>query len=457
MSPIKNWHLARRDLLKSLGVGAACLPLLRSSNVWGAPTVNKKLLIVATSEGYRMKDWAPNTGSLMGQTLPFSTAALEAVKGDVIIMPDLSNPGFSGSGGGGGHGSYGSIYWGLDAGNKASYKEPTGKTLDQQVAAGLPRPASGRLSIPTAVQINRSPQSSPAPGSSRCFWLGKGQPINPILDPYSLYGEIFANATPPAGGGMVDQAAVNKLMMRRKSILDNVVRELEVFKSRLGTDDRMAVDAHHQAVRDLETQLQGGGGVSVNCSKMPPGQMIDLNDALQYPNIYKAHVNLIASAFKCGVTQVATIQLSDSSGNNINFAFVDGIPPKGTGYKSPFRNYHDVGHNPVLGGVDHKRIVDRWMMQQLADIITLFKGINEDGGTMLDNSAILFGNHMQDGSNHDETKIPWVLAGKCGGYFATGQCPDSAGKPLNGVMTDICQAMGVPSIYGNTWAGLHKV
>src|SRR5205814_4745031 len=127
-----------------------------------------------------------------------------------------------------------------------------------------------------------------------------------------------------------------------------------------------------------------GGGISVNCSKMAPGAMIDLNDGLKYGEIAKAHMNLATAALKCGVTRVATLQMSDSSGNNLNFGFVEGIPPKGTGYKSPFRNYHDLGHNPVLGGTDHKRIVDRWMMQQLADVATLWKGIAEGSGTMLD-------------------------------------------------------------------------
>jgi hypothetical protein len=449
---MKNWHLARRDLLKGLGVGAACLPLLRSTNTWGAPAAAKKFVLIATSEGYRMKDWAPSTGALAGQTLPFSLTPLEPHKADVIIMPDLGNPGFSGSGGGGGHGSYGSIYWGLDAGNKTSYKEPTGKTLDQTIAAGLPKSASGVASLALAVQLNRSPQSSSAPGSSRCFWLGKGQPINPVLDPYAVYTQIFAGA---AANPNVDMGTVTKLMVRRKSILDNVSRELEAFKARLGTDDRVSVDAHQQAIRDLETQLQGGG-VSVNCGKGVPATMIDLNDGAKYPDILKAHMGLIASALKCGVTQVGTLQLSDSSGNNINFGFVPGVPAKGTGYKSPFRNYHDLGHNPVLAGMDHKRIVDQWCMQQFADMIALFKSVPEDGGTMLDNSVILFGNHMQDGSNHDETKIPWALAGSGGGYFATGQCPASAGKPLNGVMTDICNAFGVQSPYGATWGGLKK-
>ena len=150
------------------------------------------------------------------------------------------------------------------------------------------------------------------------------------------------------------------------------------------------------------------------------------------------------------------MQLSDSSGNNINFAFVEGVPAQGTGYKSQFRNYHDVGHNPVMNGVDHKRIVDRWMMEQFAHLITEMKAVPDEGGTLLDNSLILWGNHMQDGSNHIAGKIPWLLAGKCGGYFNVGQCLPSAGKPLNGVMSDICLAFGVQPAFGATWAGLKR-
>jgi hypothetical protein len=453
MKMMRNWSLARRDLLKGLGVGAACLPLLRARPAKAASP--KRFVVFASSEGYRMNDWAPRTGSLMGQTLPFSTAPLEPHKGDVIILPDLSNPGFSGTGGGGGHGSYGCVYWGLEPGVKGSYKEPKSKTVDQVIGSGLPKTDSGRVTLPLHVQLNRAPQSSPAPGSSRCFWLGRGQPINPIGDPYATYMEIFGGAmvgTP--GNGGADDPAIKRLMTQRKSILDYVGRNLEAFKARLGSDDRQSIDAHYASVRDLEKQLASAGtGASAACGGTP-GQMIDLNDGLKYPDILKAHMKLVVQALKCGVTHVATIQLSDSSGNNINFAFVEGIPARGTGYKTAFRNFHDVGHNPTLNGVDHKRIVDRWMMQQFADFITDLKAVPEPEGTMLDNSVVLFGNHMQDGSNHDENKIPWALAGKGGGYFQTGQCAPSAGKPLNGVMTDICQAMGVESPFGPTWPGL---
>lgn len=461
-STTKNWKLARRDVLKGLGVGAACLPLLRTQQVKAQGATKKRFICILTSEGYRMKDWQPATGPLAGQTLPFSTAPLEPHKNDIILLPDLANPGFTGTGGGGGHGSYGSIFWGLDMGIKGSYKQPSGKTIDQQVGHGLPKPASGRVTLPLHVQLDRSPQSAPAPGSSRCFWLGKGQPINPIGDPYAIYKEIFGGgetATPMGGGaGGAEDPQIKKLMLQRKSMLDYVGRNLESFKARLGSEDRTSIEAHFQSVRDLETQLQSagaGGGAGGKCGGTP-GQMINLNDGLSYPLILKAHSNLMVQALKCGITNVATLQLSDSSGNNINFAFVEGIPARGTGYKTAFRNYHDVGHNPVMNGIDHKRIVDRWMMQQLANLIADMKAVQEEGGTLLDNSVVLFGNHMQDGSNHDEYKIPWVLAGKCGGYFNTGHCPPSAGKPLNGVMSDICLAMGVPAIYGSPWPGVKK-
>jgi hypothetical protein len=454
MKMINDWSLKRRDLIKGLGVGFAALPLLRARPAKAATT--KRLVIFANSEGYRMKDWAPPTGPL--GTLPFATAPLEPHKDDIIILPDLSNPGFSGPGGGGGHGSYGSIYWGLEAGVKGSYKEPKSKTLDQFVGAGLPKPESGRITLPLHVHLNRAPQSSPAPGSSRCFWLGRGQPINPIGDPYATYMEIFGGA--PVGGGAnggAEDPAIKKLMSQRKSILDYVGKNLDAFKQRLGAEDKMSIEAHFNSVRDLEKQLQSAGSVSAACGGMP-GQMIDLNDGLKYGEILKAQMKLVVQAIKCGVTHVATIQLSDSSGNNLNFGFVPGIPAKGTGYKSQYRNFHDLGHNPVMGGEDHKRIVDRWMMQQLADIMTDMKAIPEETGTLLDNTVILFGNHMQDGSNHDENKIPWIVAtGKAGGYFNTGQCAPSAGKPLNGVMTDIVQACGVAdSPFGATWPGLRK-
>jgi hypothetical protein len=444
-----DWALARRDLLKAMGVGAACLPLLSAGRAKAAGTMSqRKLIVILTSEGYRQQFWKPQAGPLAGQTLPDTLAPLEPHKADLIVMPDLNNVGF-GTGASGGHGSYGSIFYGLEPG-KVSYKRPKGSSFDQVIAAGLPKNPSGRSMLATHIQLERSPQSNPStPASNRCFWLN-GQPINPIGDPYMIYQEIFAGGPPaPSTPGVpVDKTAIDHLMLRRKSILDYVGRSLDTFKKRLGNEDKVAIDAHFQSVRDLETQLQSAGTPAAGGKCSPhQGTMIDVNDPAKYPDILDAHLWLMVDALKCGITRLAGMQTSDSSGNNINFAFVPGIPMRGTGYKTAFRNYHDLGHNPVLGGTDHKRIVDKWFMERFALLLDRMKAAPEDGGTLLTNSAVLFGNHMQDGSNHDANHIPWLMAGGCAGFFKTGQClPD--GKPTNGVMTELCNAFGVMSPFG---------
>jgi hypothetical protein len=55
---------------------------------------------------------------------------------------------------------------------------------------------------------------------------------------------------------------------------------------------------------------------------------------------------------------------------------------------------------------------------------------------------------MQDGSNHDANHIPWLTAGGCNGYFKTGHTI-AEGKATNGLMTEICSAFEVKSIYGH--------
>jgi hypothetical protein len=448
-----DWELARRDLLKYLGVGAACLPLLSAGRAKAATAAQRKMVIIHTSEGYRQQYWKPSAAGPLTM-LPDSLSPLEKHKADLIVMPDLNNVGF-GSGASGGHGSYGSTYYGLEPG-KVSYKKPNGNTFDQEIAANLPKSPSGRPTLPLAVQLDRSPQSEPSkPASNHCFFL-KGQPINPILDPYQVYTEIFAGGLPaqPMNGmpaSPADQAATEKLMKRKKSILDYVGKNLDAFKMRLGKQDQMAIDQHHESVRELEMQLSSAGGpiaTGGKCSK-PDGKMIDIKDGAQYPNILDAHLSLMVAALSCGITRIAQLQLADSSGNNINFAFVPGVPPKGTGYKTAFRNYHDLGHNPVLGGTDHKRIVDKWMMLQMAKLVDMMKAVPADDGTLFSSSVVLFGNHMQDGSNHDGNHLPWISAGNLGGYFKTGVClPDH--QPSTGFMGEVCTAFGVKSPYPET-------
>jgi hypothetical protein len=449
-----NWKLARRDLLKSLGVGVGVLPLLRATNAFAAGPV-KRFMVFQMSEGLRQAFWKPPVGSLMTGALPATLQAFEKFRADMTIIPGLNNPG-----GGGGHGSYGCVYYGLGGTGGGQYKEPTGKTVDQIIANALPKPASGHLSVHYAVQFDRAPTSTGMPGGRRAFWAGAGAPINPVLDPIQGYMNLFTGGEMAPTGPAPDPAAAKRLIAQKKSILDYVGSSLDDFSSRLGKDDKAAIEHHHESIRQLETQIAtvpsmmpSGGG---SCGGQPmAGQ--DFAAYSAYPNVMKAQTNLMVAALKCGVTNVATIQTGDSSGNNINFgAFVPGLPMTSkNNYKSPYRNWHDLGHNPVMDGTDHKKIVDRWFMDRWAEVFEQMRGITEEGGTLFDNTVTLVGNHVEEGANHNSNAIPWMVFGKGWGSINAGNCIGGGGK-VAGVMAGICKAFGVTHPYGAPMAGFNK-
>jgi hypothetical protein len=151
------------------------------------------------------------------------------------------------------------------------------------------------------------------------------------------------------------------------------------------------------------------------------------------------------AALKSDVTRVATSQFGDATGGAIVFDFVPGVPRMGNGYQ-PLRDWHDLGHRPVRSGVadgDDKAKVDKWTMGKFGELLTMLQGSPEGTGNMLDNTVVLWANHMEDGANHGTQKLPWILAGKAQGYFKTGQCLLSTGRAINGVLTEICNAMDV--------------
>jgi hypothetical protein len=447
---MNSWELRRRDLLKSLGVGMGCLPLMWATR-GSAATAPKRLLIVAATEGYRQQYWRPMDGSLMSQTLPDSSSPLEAHKADLIFLPGLTHPTFTG----GAHGAFPNHLSTSNSGVK-EYRVPTSATFDQVVGPALATPNNLQMATLNLGILSDKGIMGEGANSRYCFAKGKDQIVVPEQDPWKTYGRVFGGAG--AQPTSVDPA-VMKLMSQKKSILDYVGRDLESFATRVGKDDGAIVRGHLAAVRDLEKEVRAVKIDPALCGKTT-SMPVDATMAINYPATLKVSFDLMVAALKCDVTRVAALQMVDAGGANLPWNFLPGIPEKGGGFHTKLRNWHDLGHNPVLNGTDHKRMADKWCMSQLAELIVRMKAIPEEGGTMLSNSVVLWTNHMEDGQNHNCQKLPWILAGQGGGYFRTGQCASSAGKPLNGVLADVANAIGAPmaswgdASYGKPWPGL---
>jgi hypothetical protein len=438
---MKDLTLARRELLRRLGLGAACLPLLRARSARAA--TRRHLVIVQLSQGYRQAYWRPMTGALNSAALPPTLVPFAPYAGDLVVLPGLTMPGAGLSG----RSAYGVMFYGLGATGTGTYREPTGPTLDQIVAKALPAPG-GRTSLNLGVMLDRAAEATP-PGGRYCFWTGAGQPIRPLLDPYAVYADLF--------GGPADTTTVKRLLLRRKSILDYATDDLQQYRQGLGLPEREAVEAHLQALRELEGQLQQQPTAPGCPPGAPPAPPVDPKADTSYPILFDLQMKIMVAALRCGITNVVTLQLSDASADQIDLgAFIPGLP-RPTGFKSPIRTWRDVGHNPLVAGQDLKKIVDRWFMERLADLLRQLREATEDGTSILDDSIVLVGNHMEDGSTRNAQRIPWMLAGKAGGWLSGGQCLASEGQPVTRVMAGICEALGVGQHpYGEVLPGLKK-
>jgi len=176
------------------------------------------------------------------------------------------------------------------------------------------------------------------------------------------------------------------------------------------------------------------------------------------PEIIKSQLDITVAAMSCDLTRVASMLWADSG----NFRWVwswlgpeFSVPGKAfanAGENMGLRNDHEIAHRdgePEF--VPLKNRTCRWYAEQVAYLIQKLKTTQDaGGGTMFDNTVVLFANMQRTGGGHHTDNLPWILAGSAGGYFKTGRfLPWPGGKagtsiPQQGVLTAIGNALDVP-------------
>jgi hypothetical protein len=457
----------RRAFLQGLGLGAAFLPLLGTSRALAQPgKAPRRIIILVNSEGVIHSNFWPtpaggqpstvSASPLADRTLPSSTSPLEPYKSDLLFLDGLNLQNVL-ENGWPGHEAYSMMFTGtknrqhVDCSFCSNKRAPYagGITIDQVIANELaktsPRPIK---SLALEVQVSQWQNMNVF---RRCFFTAPFEPVTPEGKPENALAHVFGAG---ARAGAPDAA---RLAAERKSMLDLVGRDLTAFSRRLGTDDKQRVEAHLEAVRELERQVgRVTEEAAAKCLAPELRAIPNLRASAAYPDIMNAHFDIATRALACDLTRVVTIQLKDGIASNPALVWLPDLPPNNATFAcnecKGFRNPHDLSHNPGPGGRDKARL-DRWYAQQVAGLIRRLKSVKEGDGTLFDNTVILYANHFGVGQYHDSVRCAWVLAGSCGGYFKTGRYINfkgagtnlrTANKPVNGVMVALANAMGVP-------------
>lgn len=270
-----------------------------------------------------------------------------------------------------------------------------GPTIDQLVADAI----AARVTTPIrSMQVQCSKGFSPADNGTTASTIsvrgtpGSLTPLYPQANPVSVWQSIFGEFVPQP-----DDSAL------RLSILDAVRDDADRLRPRLGTIDNQRLDAHFDALSELEQKIVA----------MPP--TCDLpatpthtnsesvsNEQLTLTNQIMA--SLIAYAYTCDITRVASMLFLPLAGEAV-------LAESSSGSGS---TQHVLSHQG--GEAYHLGVV--YIMERLAELIAILRDTQDIDGTSLLDSTILYGSSdCSIGWSHSIRRQPIILAGSGRGYL----------------------------------------
>jgi len=433
---------SRRNALKTLAAIPFAAPLARAfaaADTGTAPP--KRLVLVMQNNGTHQANFWPDdnlSSPILDPLFTDSAGADNGLRRKTTIIKGMSIP----SDGNGTNGNqhdmgFARLYTGEKLISKAGGPWGGGPSVDQIIAQDW---STDTLAL-AVLASGYEPFPKPGFEHRRSFvYLGPAELKYPLVDPISVYTKLF-------GSGGTNDARLR--LMRRQSVLDAVTGNLTEVAARLGADDARKLDYHLTAVRAIEqritTTLTSGGGVCAMTPARPTDFLAADPEAettieTYIPDMVDTMIDLAAVALACGLTRIATLQLGYCGGKwgfaweGIGIQFHDYIAHQDTS---------DEGSTPE----NTERIVlaNRYYASRMARLATALDAVDEAGGTLLDNTLVVWGNELGRG-DHNQANVPVVLLGLTGqGLPSGGRVIDAGEQVMNRLGCTILNLMDHPT------------
>jgi hypothetical protein len=412
-------RISRRAVIRGAGGVAIGLPFLEAMRPSRAlaqdagATAPKRLILWYTANGQMPQYWYP-TGTETNFTLNTAHVPLQPYQSKLILFDGVNNDAGKDPVYGGHQGSFAAMTTGVPFVDPQSFNtmRPNAPSFDQLVAAKIGGATQLPL-LPTGVVPAGSGNGNAlqAIGS----WLGPTQLIPPITTPSQLFDYLFMGLTP--GGMPPSTTAADNLRTLRKSILDMVADRFTALRARVGTDDKARLDNHVASIRQVETQVEAIQQQQASCMvpTRPAADFSLLNSNI--PTWGQTNLDLMVLALACDVTRVANFFWFAMGSGGVTFSWL-----------GQTNTHHNLAHANAL---PEMTAINTWFSTQLAYVMkSLDQYPDVSGGSMLDNTLILWWNELGNGAAHLASRAPFVLAGGAGGALKMGRFLDYTQTPI---------------------------
>jgi len=269
--------------------------------------------------------------------------------------------------------------------------------------------------------------------ASTLSYDAKGRPLPALNQPQQIFDRFF-------GAGDADSQAEGRRLRSASAMLDRVLDDSRALKRQLGTQDREKFEEYLASVRQIEQNVQR----SQRWLEIPRPElrdeerkMLNLDSDDTAPlHFIRTMYDLIYLAFRTDSTRVATYQIT----NMADASSKAGKFPQLEGFKGSLHNLAHGWNKPE--GAEKLGRWDRFMAEQFGYFLTRLAEAEEDGGSVLDHSLVLYGS--SNSNTHNNTNYPLILAGgkqlgmRQGRYWKF-----AADVPLSNLFVTMLQRLGV--------------
>jgi hypothetical protein len=388
---ITKKHLSRRTVLKGVGAAVA-LPLLDAMNpagvAWAQTAAGKtphRLAFVGFPHGAVMRHFKPEqTGR--DYTMTRILEPLAPYREHMTIVTGLRNKP-------------------AESPEPHAYIEQTWLSCVSPKEAGVASPDAGvtadQLAARHIGQETRIPslELTTSQRGAQLAWRTPTQSLPQEGNPRNVFYRLFGQ-----GDNEAERAAIVK---ETGSILDRVMEQAVGLQAKLGGQDRQAVAAYLDSVREIERRVQ--------MASQADNSNLDIPEApIGVPNDLDAHFalmfDLMALAFQADLTRVITFSMDREASmrtyNNLSIS----------------EAFHPLSHHANdPGKQDRLAVIQTYHTKVFARFIERLVKTPEGDGSLLDHSMVLYGSNMSDSNRHNNDPLPSVILGHAHGRIKGGQ------------------------------------